>query len=641
MNTTEITGYASAAVGVLALLFSLGGCGATVTRDGTPCDLAATPALAPLRCGTGACSITIPACGPDGLLQECVPRAPTQVEVPDGIDNNCDGSVDEGEACAAGGEPKACYAGHPETRRRGLCSDGAQACEHGYWGVCLGSVGPAVEACDGYDNDCDGVVDNGCPCVAGEEMDCFEGSKESRGVGPCRAGRQACVVDAAGKAAWGPCRGQTLPGVEVCDNVDNDCDGRTDETCPCSPGKVQDCFGGPSSTRGVGTCLVGTQVCDDRGQWSACEGDVLPRVESCNGLDDDCDGQTDENADESLDPKSPCDVAGAAGVCIAGVKRCVGGAVVCVSNHLPSAEACNGLDDDCNGKVDDGAIYSVGDPCSVAGAAGVCSEGRIACSLGALTCRAVAAPTPEGCDGKDNDCNGRIDDALPDSGACRLPGSFGECAIGRYRCEAGVLECGVAAAPVSELCDGKDNDCDGVTDNGNPGGGGACELWSQYGICRAGVRACSSGVLTCAQAVSPRAEVCNDLDDDCNGRTDDHVPGYGNNCLVDGLAGECALGTTQCVSGVARCMQSVWGSVEVCDGLDNNCNGAVDEYNPGGGAVCSVAGAVGVCVAGTTSCANGMLSCVGNVRPGTLAETCNGKDDDCNGKIDDVVGGCP
>lgn len=143
------------------------------------------------------------------------------------------------------------------------------------------SVNPSgLELCDGKDNNCDGVVDVGCPCESNDTRSCGI----SQGV--CREGSQSCV-----NGYWGICYGSYVGHTpEICGNgLDEDCDGYSDEFCGCEDGSTQEC--------GVntGVCKKGVEVCFD-GNWSVCSGSVDPSSEKCSGgKDEDCDGLVDCN----------------------------------------------------------------------------------------------------------------------------------------------------------------------------------------------------------------------------------------------------------------------------------------------------------------------------------------------------------
>lgn len=128
------------------------------------------------------------------------------------------------------------------------------------------------------------------------------------------------------------------------------------------------------------------------------------------------------------------------------------------------------------------------------------------------------------------------------------------------------------------------------------------------------------------------AETCDQLDNDCDGMIDEGNPGGGINCTT-GQLGLCSAGTTACRSTGVICMRNVGPSTETCDNLDNDCDGAVDEFNAGGGSSCST-GQLGVCAAGTMTCQNGGLVCIRNVAP--AAESCGDNvDNDCDGAPDE------
>ena len=352
----------------------------------------------------------------------------------------------------------------------------------------------------------------------------------------------------------------------------------------------------PCEVSGPAGGCIGVQVCQASG-WSACTAQ-LPSVEICDGLDNDCNGKIDENF-AKLD--QPC----GSGVCAGGAWTCSVDqkSMVCSTDKFAdSSDACfNGIDDNCNGQTDENCF------CDTAST---------------QTCAEQKKP-------QYNDIDG---DGVPDANDCAPWDSskhalFGLTPAAYEPCckQAKPIENKSETEPVSAATADCDKNCDKLvqgcfkTDldqDGSPAPGDCND--SDATIHPGAPDKCADGI---DQNCDGTDAVC-DKSIDADGDGYNALPDDGQDC--DDTAPKVHPGAT-----------------ELCNGYDDNCDGFVDEGNPGGGAACGES--KGVCKLGTNVCSHlGLVEeivCVGGISGTT--EICNGKDDDCNGLTDDGTNLCP
>lgn len=548
---------------------------------------------------------------------------PGAEETCDGIDNNCDGQFDEGVTSTFYADSDGDGYGNPDIR--------TESCEQPSGYVPQGtdcddthiSVYPsAEEVCDGLDNDCNEEIDEGLDSTYFIDAD-------GDGFGDSSNRIEGCILQEGISTIGGDCD-DSNPSIsplanEICDEIDNNCDGVIDEGVTNTYYLDFDTDGFGDSANSMEACSAPANYVDNQEDCEDTNTQIHPQaLEQCDTYDNDCDGTIDEDGAigsvvwyEDADEDGYGDFNSTVYAC-SQPSGYTNDATDCDDNnsvHSPAApEICNGVDDDCDGEVDEeGALY--GDTYYIdadGDGFGSPNQSTLSCaplvgySLTANDCNdnnnTININAMETCNNLDDDCDGEVDEAAVDvlsfyldtdgdgfgadstyQEACNVPANAslmgGDCD-----------DTNPHTNPVGiELCDGFDNDCNNLVDDeafnqsllfvDSDGDGYGDPAQTSYS-CAVGT-GFSENALDCDDThgeISPTAtEIENGLDDNCDGLIDEGTPGFDND--GDGYSatdGDCDDADVDIAPNTA----------ELCDGIDNNCNNNIDEGVLGDDATC-------------------------------------------------------
>jgi hypothetical protein len=302
-------------------------------------------------------------------------------------------------------------------------------------------------------------------------------------------------------------------------------------------------------------------------------------------------------------------------------------------------ELCDGKNNDCDGEIDEDFVLN--QACDGTDS-DLCTDGVTVCTpdgSGVFCDDSINDPQhQELCDELDNDCNpANLDGAdEPWLGSTCDSSDTDLCTDDANQCVGGVQTCVDIGGSIPDTCDNTDNDCNPATPDGadEPWLGSACD-GPDNDLCTDDVNQCASGVQTCVDIGGSIPDTCDNADNDCNPATPDGAdePWLGSAC--DGPDNDlCTDDANQCVGGVQTCVD-IGGSIpDTCDNSDNDCNPATPDGadEPWLGSACDGPD-TDLCTDDVNQCAGGVQTCIDV--GGDILEICDGIDNNCDLSIDE------